>query len=179
MKYLKAICRRVNSIIHCVFVKLQYPRRFFFKGHTLISPSVHFAIKDNGKIYIGKRVGVRRNSELSVSENGNLIIGNDCFLNSGVHIACHDNITIGNGCRFGPGVKIFDHDYDYSDFQSGKHKTSPIKIGQNVWLGANVIILRGTEIGDGCVVAAGSILKGVFPENTIIVQKKETEIRNY
>lgn len=43
-----------------------------------------------------------------------------------------------------------------------------IRIGSNCWLGAKATILDGTVIGNGCVVAAGAVVSGAFPENVII-----------
>ena len=43
-----------------------------------------------------------------------------------------------------------------------------VKIGCNCWIGAKVTILDGTEIGNGCVVAAGAVVTGKFPDNVII-----------
>ena len=57
-----------------------------------------------------------------------------------------------------------------------KFQTSPITIGSNVWIGANTLILRGTTIGDNCVVAGGSVIRGSYPADTVIVQKRTTEV---
>ena len=61
--------------------------------------------------------------------------------------------------------------------KAGKYKTGSIEIGNNVWIGANTIILRGTKIGDNAVIAAGSIVKGEVPTGAVIVQKRVSEIR--
>lgn len=106
-------------------------------------------------------------------------MGDDVFLNNSCMIIAHDYISIGSGTRFGPDVKIYDHDYDYRNskaFVQGKHKTSPIVIGKNCWIGAGTIILRETNIGDNCIIGAGSVIKGKFEDDTIIVQKRITDI---
>lgn len=56
-------------------------------------------------------------------------------------------------------------------------KSAPIVFGKNVWIGANTAILRKITIGDNCVVGAGSVIKGEAPAGTVIVQKRDTEIR--
>lgn len=68
-------------------------------------------------------------------------------------------------------VNIFDsngHETYSLNRTVGCDKPEPIHIGNNVWIGMNVIILKGSVIGDNCVVAAGSVVKGVFPDNAII-----------
>ena len=45
----------------------------------------------------------------------------------------------------------------------------PITIGNNVWIGANVIVLKGTVLGDNTVVGTGSVVKGEYPSNCVIV----------
>lgn len=53
----------------------------------------------------------------------------------------------------------------------------PVKIGNNVWIGANTIILRGTEIGDNYVIGAGCVVKGKYNKGSVIIQKRKEEIR--
>ena len=58
-----------------------------------------------------------------------------------------------------------------------KYKCAPISIGNNVWIGANSVILRGSSIGDGVVIGAGSVVKGSVPAKTIYIQKGRIELR--
>ena len=70
---------------------------------------------------------------------------------------------------------VYDHDHDFraeGGVKSMQYKSSPIKIGNNVWIGANSIILRGTVIGDNAVIGAGSIVKGEVPVGELFIQKK-------
>ena len=59
----------------------------------------------------------------------------------------------------------------------GGYKASPVSIGNNVWVGANSVILRGVEIGDNCVIAAGTIVtKGNYPADTLIINDRKLSI---
>lgn len=179
MTYIKALCNRIISLIHCCYLKVTHPSTFFFDIEEIIASSTHFTFNGKGSIVIGKKCGMRRNCEISVAEKGEIIIGNNCFFNKGCIIACHEKIDIGDNTRLGPNVMIFDHDYDFRNIDKEKrdeHNTSPIMIGKNVWLGAGVIVLRGTNIGDNCVVGAGNVLKGNYQPNTIIKQKREDTV---
>ena len=62
---------------------------------------------------------------------------------------------------------------------AGKFVTAPVTIGDNSWIGCNVVILRGTSIGKNCIVGAGSVLKGTYPDNSVIVQKRQTTATVY
>ena len=75
-------------------------------------------------------------------------------------ISCLEAVSIGRGCRFGPNVRIFDNDHRFSAKHgvSQEHITAPVTIGAHCWLGANVTILRGTQIGDNCVIGANSFI---------------------
>ena len=77
---------------------------------------------------------------------------------------------------------IYDHDHDFKVHggkKMEKYKTSPIKIGNNVWIGANVIILRGVTIGDNSVIAAGTIVRENVRENVIYHSKIENSQKEY
>ena len=61
--------------------------------------------------------------------------------------------------------------------KAGKYKTAPVIIGENVWIGANSIVLRGTRIGDRSVIAAGCVVHGEIPPDTILIQRREDILR--
>ena len=70
-----------------------------------------------------------------------------------------ENIVIGNQCMFANNFVVVDHDHDRKDGKILKELVSaPVKIGNNVWCGANVTVLKGVTIGDGAVIAAGSVV---------------------
>ncbi len=102
--------------------------------------------------------------------NSTIAIGEGCRIN-GAYIHAKERITIGDRCVIASGVNIIDsngHEVYSLDRTSGTDKPSPISIGNNVWIGVNAIILKGTTIGDNCVVSAGSVVKGVFPSGSVI-----------
>lgn len=73
---------------------------------------------------------------------------------------------------------MYDHDHDFrvaNGKNEGKYKVSPIVIGDNVWIGANSVILRGSKIGNNSVIGAGTIIKTDIENDTIIYTKNEYE----
>jgi acetyltransferase-like isoleucine patch superfamily enzyme len=77
-------------------------------------------------------------------------------------------------------VKLYDHDHKFGGkpFKISKHEfvVQNITIGSNVWIGSGTIILKGTNIKNNVVIGAGSIISGIIPENTIVIQKRKKVI---
>lgn len=183
--FLSKVLRRITMIISYVrllLIKATHPSRFKFSSGRMISVSTTIKIfNKHGVIILGK-ISTRRNVEFQVDAKGILEIHDDCFFNNNCIISCRDKITIHQGTRFGPGVIVYDHDHDYKQ-QNGlldeRYIVKEIIIGKNVWLGANCVVLRGSIIGNNSVIAAGTIIKGVIPENSFVYEKRENVIKNY
>lgn len=179
MKVIKAISRRVISVAYLSVNKFILMKNISFKKEELISISTRFNLDRKASIVLGNKNGTRRNVEFSVSNEGEIIIGDNCFFNNNCMIVSHKRITIGNGCSFGPNVMVYDHDHDFraeNGLKSNKFKTTEISIGNNVWIGANSVILRGTVIEDNCVIAAGSIVKGHIKSGHILITEKNQKL---
>jgi acetyltransferase-like isoleucine patch superfamily enzyme len=104
----------------------------------------------------------KKNAFIEVGENSRL---------NGVYIHAQEGITIGKNCVIASGVNIIDsngHILHSSNRTIGRDEAKEIIIGDNVWIGLNSIILKGTTIGNNSVVGAGSVVKGFFPDNSII-----------
>ena len=175
---MNSIFRALVSVPHgylkLLISKLFHPSKVKFGSMPRIDHSTEISFQ--GSVLIGKRLNMRKYSILRCRKNAFLKIGNNVSFGPNNMVVCLESISIGDGCEFGPGVLVFDHDHDFKTKDGLKpdlYKKSPIKIGKNVWIGANSIILRGTTIGDNCVVAAGSVLNGgEYPSDTLIVQKR-------
>ena len=70
------------------------------------------------------------------------------------------------------------HIVESLDRTVGRDIPKPIIIGNNVWIGLNSIILKGTIIGDNSIVAAASVVSGEFGANTIIMGNPAKEVRS-
>ena len=128
-----------------------------------------FIIDKQGKMQVGRELVTRDNFHARV-EKGKLVIGDKCFFNFNCAITCMEEIEIGEGCQIGNNVVIVDHNHT-ADFSG--YTTAPVKIGKQVWIGANCVILPGSKIGDGAVIGAGSIVNGEVPAKMTYYNKRQ------
>lgn len=94
------------------------------------------------------------------AEGGKITIGDDCGF-SGVSIVSSVEVTIGNNVMCGANVIIGDRN-DHED-KYPKWEPAPVRIGNNVWIGMNCIVMRGVTIGDNVVIGAGSVVTKNIP----------------
>lgn len=110
----------------------------------------HNASLDDGVVLLttGERTGRRR-----------LRIGPRTYVNRYTIFDASDAIEVGEDCLIGPFCYITDHDHGRGiPYATQRLAGAPVKIGNNVWLGAGVIVLKGVTIGDNVVVGAGAVV---------------------
>jgi len=84
----------------------------------------------------------------------------------GVYINARNGIEMGSNVGIGPGTKILSANHDPDDYRrSTSHP--PVRIGDHVWIGANVVILPGVTIGDNVIIGAGSVVTKSIPANVV------------
>ena len=130
-----------------------------------IAPSVIFmANKDKNTIEIGTNTKILRGAEWI----GPIKVGSDCYFNRDSYV--RSNVTIGDRVNVGPFVRFATdtHAIGPSKRRAGVNSWPPITVGSGVWIGGNAIILGGVTIGDGAIVAAGSLVNKDVPPNTIV-----------
>lgn len=97
-------------------------------------------------------------------------IGKSTFINQDTAISAMISVSIGDRCLIGDQVSILDSDFHSVD-PSLRHRSAgesvAITIGNNVWIGARAMIMKGVTIGDNTVVAAGAIVTRSLPENVL------------
>lgn len=178
-KYVRAIICVPCGILKMAWTKLFHIKSFSGPIISLISPHTEITLDNGAELRIGSNFKMRDGSKIRVRKGAVCKLGKNVSVNSNNMIVCHESVEIGDNVQLSSNVQIYDHDHDFrtdGGVKAGKYKTAPVKIGNNVWIGANTVVLRGTEIGDNCVIGACCVVKGVFPTNSVLVQKKQNHI---
>ena len=112
---------------------------------------------------------LRVHASASIRNPQNIIVGTNSHINYNCCIWCGENskIILGDNLLMGPGVKMFSTNHGTSlkepmTFQ--EMQEADIVIGNDCWIGANSVILKGVTIPDGCVVAAGAVVSKPLTE---------------
>lgn len=200
---IRAIIRYYNKIINHLdqlynFCRLRSYGIKFGKNCT-IHGNLKIKLFDSAKVIIGDNfycssgriinaLACHKIGCLYATENAVISIGNNCGMSSPI-IWCHKKVTIGNNVKLGANVIIIDtdaHNLDYlkrrdSNTDFGNEKE--VKIGDDVLIGMNCIVLKGVSIGDRSVIGAGSVVTTSIPSDCIaagnpakIIRKNESSM---
>lgn len=135
--------------------------------NSTIKYSSEFKLTDGAKLIIGNNCTIKENSYFLLTKpNPYLQIGDYVGIGRNCYIAIKDHLEIGSYTRIGPNVTILDQDHTYekSDLIMNQHADiQKVKIGKDVWIGANAIVLKGITIGDGAILGAGSVVTKNIP----------------
>ena len=117
-----------------------------------------------GRIELG-HVGLHPGVVLRCGAGALLTVGDRTFINRRSRVSAAREVRIGCGCMISWDVIVMDGD-GFAD--TPPEKIAPVLIGDRVWIGARCVILGGTRLGVGCIVAAGSVVQGVYPPGAVV-----------
>lgn len=138
-------------------------------GHGFYVTGHGARISTEGGISLGNDVHLRATLEpvrLRTVGAGKIIVGNNVFMNTGVRVYAEDLVEIGSDVRIGDASVICDTPF-HAVHEGGPNGPRPIRLGRNVWLGRNVIVLPGVTIGDHSVVASGAVVFQDIPAKQV------------
>lgn len=137
---------------------------------AMVSPLADIEDSVRGtRIVLGPRVTIDAFVKIKPAGGvGDVVIGagstinSGCVLYSGNGIEIGESVAVAANCTFAP----VNHAYQRADLPIVAQGFSPskggVKVGDDVWIGANCVILDGVSIGTGCVIAAGSVVRGML-----------------
>lgn len=190
------LIKKMFQLIHGFYIRIHFKKHF--KGKRVFAGrKVKIICKRNIKcgkcvtfddnVYINAlcKNGVTFGNNVSIGKNSviectgvlrnlgdQLRIGNGVGFSPYAFISVRGKIDIGDNCIFGPYVKIFSENHNFNDVNQLIRKQGEtrqnVKICEDCWIGANVIILPGVTIGKGCVIAAGAVVNKDIPDFSVV-----------
>lgn len=150
-----------NSFIHLngnLVMGFPQVKGSHLETRLLLEESAHLIVNGDYTCYAGSYVRIVR---------GGTLILNSGFINENVQITAGSTIKIGADCAIGRDVIIRSYDGHYIE-EEGYQISSPITIGNHVWIGQGATILKGVTIGDGAIVASGAVVTKDVSSHTVV-----------
>lgn len=99
----------------------------------------------------------------------NIELGENFYMNVNCVILDEAKVTFGNNVFVAPNCSFYTagHPFDLEQRNKGLEYARPITVGDNVWIGGNVVVVPGVNIGDNCVIGAGSVVTKDIPANSL------------
>ncbi|MGQ8841158.1 acyltransferase [Serratia plymuthica] len=135
-------------------------------GHVSNKTPSYFNVRGKltcrGSLSFGRGCRVDINKDATFICQGGYIGPDNTFI-------IYNGIYIGKGCNISWGCQFLDDDFHQLTYENKKERSKKINIGDYVWIGCNVSVLKGTNIASGCVVAANSVVSGDFLEENCLI----------
>lgn len=143
--------------------------KIFLRGTGLIKFGNSISINSGT---LANPIGGDTRMTIYIGPKGIIDIGNNTGISNST-IICYDNVKIGNNVKIGGSVKLYDTDFHSLDWKKRQNKktdfplSKPILIGDNSFIGAHSIILKGVSIGERSIIGAGSVVTKSIPSDEI------------
>ncbi len=128
-------------------------------------------VRNEGTLRLGRKVKLHGRPvaiELVALPGAELTIGDGTSINRGASICAQSSVRIGRNCGIGNDCLIFDTDFHGIGDHFQARDAAPVTIGNDVWLAARSMVLKGVTIGDGAVVCAGSVVATNVPAYAMV-----------
>lgn len=152
----------VPSIITTIICLIRY--------RAFVSPRAEVEL--GSRLKLGKGVRISAFTKIKASD-GLLVIGSKTDVATGCFISSHTGgLEIGEDALIGPNCVVLANNYGFNrldvPFRLQGHTSKGTRIGRNVMLGANSVVLDGSRVGDGVMVSPNSVVSGKIPDNVIV-----------
>jgi acetyltransferase-like isoleucine patch superfamily enzyme len=171
----------MNKIIWGLLALCYAPffKKISFPSHIGI-PLFTYGLKG---ISIGKRVRIMPGLRIETHNNGTIIFQENISIGQNVHITSAGNLIIGSETTILGNVFVTNIDHDYQEI--GEHILNQkmivkeTRIGKNCFIGYGAAIQAGTILGTQCVVGANAVVRGTFPDYSVIVGMPARIVKRY
>ncbi|HIE5649157.1 TPA: DapH/DapD/GlmU-related protein [Stenotrophomonas maltophilia] len=135
------------------------------------------------RMHIGRQVRIFPGLRAECHGDGRLFIGDNVSIGQNFHVIAGSELHIGGGSLISGGVFITDTDHTFDEVGipvfDQPVRVTPTRVGENCFLGIGARIQAGTILGNGCVVGANSVVKGNFPDHSMIVGTPGRIVKRY
>ena len=123
-----------------------------------------------GKImFTGSHYSIGRGCRFDIGENAIVTFGEGGHVTGFSNFMISNKLIIGDNCAISWGCQFLDDDHQKIFYKGKQEKENEIIIGNQVWIGSGVQIYKGTNIANGCVIAANSVVRGIFSEPNSLI----------
>lgn len=156
--------KRLAGATYGLFYRLRFPGRIHGRSFIIRRPSL-IRIEPSGRVFVGPRVHFE--PQLRMIAKDRLSIGEDVYVGKNATLVAFETLVIGARTLIGENVSIHTENHGPAG-QRGSFECSPIQIGEDVWIGAGVVITSGVTIGDRVTIGANAVVTKSFPEDVFI-----------
>jgi serine acetyltransferase len=159
----RAVCGRIRKTI--LGLAWTFEGRTRIEGHIIVRSF-------GGEVRLGDRVLLGPMVVMGAARGAQLKIGAGTSVNQGSFIEALVSVTIGQNCLIGEYCSVRDNDHAFADpdllIRDQGYNSAPVVIGDDVWLGRQVTVLKGVTIGHGAVVGANAVVTKDVPARAIV-----------
>ena len=179
MLIIEILCDFIRNHLKLLFIHTKY-NNISTTGLISFQSDVRIVCTSGSSMQLEGPIWLHRLSALH-AEGGKITIGPRTSIGPFTIIAANEEIRIGSNCMIAEGVTIRDQDHAFENHQIPMRDqgwtTSPICIGDNVWIGAKATILKGCTIGSNVIIGSNSVVTKNIPGNSIAVGSPAKVIR--
>lgn len=139
-------------------------------GLATKNETTYIKLGKDSRMFVDGAVCIGRGCNIGLGNGASLTIGNGTFITGKANLMCLHSIEIGERCAISWGTQIMDDDFHKTRGESEPPKRNPkgVIIGEHVWIGSNVTILKDVQIGDGCIVGANAVVTRSVPARCMV-----------
>ena len=169
----KVIADFGSTISKAHSAKLIIDKRLYLGGKyigDMTHSKAYIRMYKNSTFHVKGRVKFGPGIGIVVGPNAKLSIGDNTYITASSVIYCNNEMEIGRDCAIAWNTTIIDTDFHQITYPDGTQNpiSSPVKIGDKVWIGCNSTILKGVTIGNNCVIGANTLVNKDVPANCLV-----------
>lgn len=174
MAFFYKVCWTIRAILYgAIFGKFGFPS-------YIGSPAFLLGTR---RMHIGRRVRIFPGLRAECHGLGRLFIHDNVSIGQSFHVIAGNDLHIGSGCLISGDVFVTDTDHTFEHVNvpvfDQPDRVTTTHIGENCFLGIGARIQAGTILGDGCIVGANAVVRGVFPPNSVLVGAPARVVKRY